>query len=265
MLSAPGNESDFDRYLRKTLGKESTMAPSVAKMRLEWAQLALFAAALLLATGAADAQPPARHGGPPVGPHVGFPPSGRPVHPGPGPVLRPAPPIFHPSPRVHSSGGLHFVFAPPAGHVAIAIGGVTYYRYGGVYYRPYWYDGQWVYRVVTPPIGVDVTASPPAPDRVIINGQVYYRDGSTFYVEAPSPAASKEPTLAPASKEPTLAASSSQYVVVRPPIGAIVERLPEGAKTLRSGSARYYHADGVYYLPIQTGEQTKYVVVEKPN
>lgn len=230
-----------------------------------WAVAAATAATLSLISDAAFARgpggrPPGRHG-----PHAVRPPAHvvrhgpvtvvRPpvkiVRPGPV-VVRPAPP----SPALVAARALHYLLAPPVGHVVVRVGGVTYYRHGHVYYRPTWYDGRWVYVEVAPPVGVTVVNLPPSPDRVVINGQVYYRAGSTFYVESTDPPA-------PAAATP-VTPPQPQYVVTRPPIGAVLDALPAGASALPSGGTTYFQAEGAYYLPIQAGEGTKYVVVNKP-
>jgi len=230
-----------------------------------WAVAAVTAATLSLFPDAAfarepDRGPPDRHGrrvvGPPAhayrhGPATVVRPPVKIVRPGPV-VVRPAPP----SPALVAARALHYLLAPPAGHVAVRVGGVTYYRHGHVFYRPTWHDGRWVYLEVAPPVGVTVVDLPPSPNRVVINGQVYYRAGSTFYVERTDPPA---PSVATPVMPP-----QPQYLVTRPPIGAVLDALPAGAAALPSGSTTYFQADGVYYLPIQAGEGTKYVVVDKP-
>ena len=202
-----------------------------------------------------------------------------------------------------------YLLAPPLGHVVLSFGGISYYRYGYLYYRPYWYDNQWVYLEVAPPAGLVVTQLPASPERVVINGQVYYRSGTTFYVEKPTVVATApvEPALAaiepvvttpaaaapaeivpapvavvpaaegsPADTAPSItqapAGSTSPgpeavvpgYVVTKPPIGALIESIPPGAKTVTSGGVTYFHADDVYYLPITVSGKTQYVVVQKP-
>ncbi|MBN1908663.1 MAG: hypothetical protein JW818_02900 [Pirellulales bacterium] len=224
---------------------------------------AILAAVLMLGPGSGESLAQHRsHGGPS---HGGpRPPVSRPApRPAPHHAVRPAP---RPAPRVHVDGGLRFVLAPPSGYVTVSIGGTKYYRHGGVYYRPHWYDGRWVYYVVSPPVGVVVTTLPPAPERVVINGHVYYRDGATFYVQQSAPPP-PQPSAVESEREalpiPT-ASSTSQYVVVRPPIGATVDKLPDGASSQNVGGAQYFQAEGIYYLPVVVGEQTKYIVVEKP-
>ncbi len=210
----------------------------------------LAAATGVLSPSTADAQPPHRRS--PAPRHVA--PAVR--HPAPPKVVRPGP-----SPIAALARTVNYLLAPPKGHVVVTVGGVRYYRHGGLYYRPVWRDGRWVYVTVAPPAGVVVTTLPPAPERVVINGHVYYRDGSTFYTQSSSPAAPVtvvESSPAPATTEP-------QYVVTRPPVGALVEQLPATATPVVSGSTTYFQSDGVHYLPIQVGEQTKYVVVDKPN
>jgi len=170
-------------------------------------------------------------------------------------VVRPAP---HPSPAAAIARRVSYLLAPPVGHVVVRLGDVTYYRYGHSYYRPYWHEGRWVYVSVAPPTGVTVTSLPPTPDRVVINGQVYYRDGATFYVEKTSPTAADTTTIDGVAPQP-------QYAVTKAPVGAVVDQPPKDAISVQANGTNYFHADGIYYLPIQVGEATRYVIVDKPN
>ncbi|MBN2294661.1 MAG: hypothetical protein JXM70_19690 [Pirellulales bacterium] len=164
---------------------------------------------------------------------------------------------------------MRFVLSPPVGYTVISFGGIPYYYHAGFYYRPYWYEDRWVYRVVTLPVGLTVVTLPTTPDRVVINGQVYYRDGSTYFVEntpaVVSSATGADSQMQTQSQSQSQAQFQPQYKVVKPPIGAIVETLPEGAVEQKSNNSRYFLADDIYYLPIQIGEKAQYVVVEKPN
>ncbi len=116
-------------------------------------------------------------------------------------------------------------------------------------------DDRWVY-VETVPAGVTVVSLPENPERVVINGEVYYRSGSTFYVEKP---------VVQKPKDAEVAIAPAEYRSVKPPIGAMVDSLPEGAAPKKKNSVTYYRADDVYYLPIHVGEAEKYVVVAKPD
>jgi hypothetical protein len=112
-------------------------------------------------------------------------------------------------------GDFHFLLAPPSSYVVISFGGVNYYRCGYVYYRPYWYDDRWVYVEVPPPAGMVVTQLPPSPDRVVINGQMYYRSGTTFYLAQPAAgptAAMAAPVEMSASTNATPATTSAAQV-----------------------------------------------------
>lgn len=199
----------------------------------------------------AHGRPPARHS-----------PRGRSVVP-PTRVVRPAPavrvikPAPFPSPAAAIARSVSYLLAPPVGHVVVRLGDVTYYRYGHSYYRPYWHGGRWVYVSVAPPIGVPLSSLPPTPDRVVINGQVYYRHGATFYVEKTIPTAAETTTMDGVAPQP-------QYVVTKAPVGAVVAQLPKDAISVQTNGTNYFHADGIYYLPIRVGEDTKYVVVDKP-
>ncbi|MCG8584106.1 MAG: DUF6515 family protein [Pirellulales bacterium] len=172
--------------------------------------------------------------------------------------MRPAP---KPSPAAAIARTARYLIAPPKGHVVITLGGVNYFRYGHVYYRRVVHQGRWVYVEIAPPVGIVVTQLPPSPDRVVINGQVYYRSGTTFYARSPSSA-----ETASTETLPTHSTSGSiKYVVTRPPVGAVVSALPQGSEALQAGPTTYFKSGGSYYLPIQVGMTRQFVVVEKPN
>ena len=178
----------------------------------------------------------------------------------PGP-FRPTP---YYSPIADLTRAVTYLLAPPADCVIVAVDGVSYYRHGHVYYRRLWHNDRWVYMEVAPPVRVAVTTVPPTPERVVVNGQVYYRDGTTYYTIPPTPApVAATPTMAATSTTP--APAQPQYVATKPPIGALLKNLPSGATAVTSGSTTYFQANGVYYLPIRMGESTQYVVVDKPN
>jgi len=207
-----------------------------------FANAALFVS-LLLAAGEGRAGPPR---GRPGGHRVGGPAIRLTLPPPPVRVVRPV----RPAPAL----SLSFLLAPPSGHVVLSVAGTTYYRHSHVYYRRAWHGGRWVYMRVAPPVGVIVASLPPTPDRVVINGQVYYRDGATYYVEQRPQAAAANSTLP----------SSPQYMVTKPPVGAVVEQLPSGAETVTGGGTTYHRVGDVYYLAINAGGVTKYVVVAEP-
>jgi len=161
------------------------------------------------------------------------------------------------SPKLPLARTLHYLLAPPPGYVVVTWGGVEYYRHRHVYYRRVLREGQSVYVQVSPPVGLTVTNLPPEPDRIVINGQVYYRHGAMFYTQTPAPSPTAAVTGTPAAVQP-------QYVVAKPPIGALVEELPSGASIVTSDGTTHFRADGVYYLPIHMSGKTRYVVVAPP-
>ena len=182
---------------------------------------------------------------------------------------------------------VRYLLAPPPGYVVVTYNGMQYYRHGHVYYRQIWRDGRWVYMEVAPPPGVIVTTLPPSPEKVYINGQVYYRDNGTYYIEAPAAATSTTTVVVPnsttaqtttnantnttivvnpgtseSSNTPTTA--TKQFVVTKPPVGAVLDRLPDGATAFDVGGVTYFKSGDLHYLPISVGDGTKYVVVEPP-
>lgn len=121
----------------------------------------LFAGALL--AGAAVAAQ--AHVGVSVGVNVGV------------PVYGPPPPVYYGPPVVYAPAYGTVATALPSGAVSVTIGGGRYWRYGGVWYRPY--GPRWV--VVAPPPTVVQTVvaeapqpqAPSRPDPIIYprNGQ----------------------------------------------------------------------------------------------
>ena len=80
----------------------------------------------------------------------------------------------------HPHFGLHVSFIPD-GFVTVAVGGMRYYYYDGLYYNQI--GGEYV--VINPPIGAVVRSVPPDYRPVVINGVTYYADSDTYYVYTP--------------------------------------------------------------------------------
>lgn len=97
--------------------------------------------------------------------------------------------LFRPGPPWARHG--HAVSRLPAGHRTVWVGGVRYFYYGGVFYRP----APTGFVVVAAPIGAVVVSVPPGYTSVWIGGvqyflynDVYYRKVPTGYVVVAPPA-----------------------------------------------------------------------------
>ena len=74
---------------------------------------------------------------------------------------------------------------------------------------------------------------------------MYYQYGATFYT-------------------PVVVGPDTTYVVARPPVGAVFDAPPPGSAPVSVEGVSYYALDGVYFLPINLGTVSKYVIVARP-
>lgn len=146
----------------------------------------------------------------------------------------------------HGPHGYHVVRAPLGARIRelpprcsrIYIGGLWYWRYGDVYYRPY-NDG---YVVVETPVVVNNTPPPPAPapvqEQTVWVGQTefVYKDGQFFRKTADG------------------------LVWVEPPAGAVTKALPADATSVWYQGNEYFECDEVYFHKTPDG----YEVVKAP-
>ena len=95
----------------------------------------------------------------------------------------------------------YVVDAPPRGYHIVRHGGVPYYYYGGIWYRP---SGP-RFVVVIPPIGVVVPVLPPFYTTIWVGGAPYYYADGTYYAWR---------------------AQDNGYAVVAPPAESDVTTLP---------------------------------------
>ncbi len=92
--------------------------------------------------------------------------------------------------HVRANKNVKIVKVLPAGHTTLQLGGVSYYRFGGVYYRPY----RGAFQIVTAPVGLSVTTLPNKHRLVRVNKQryfvaegVYYRKSGKRYIVVKKP------------------------------------------------------------------------------
>jgi len=141
----------------------------------------------------------------------------------------------------------HYGYGPYRGqrvvHIAgpriiLPYGGIHFHYSNGYYYRPY---GGY-FRVVAPPIGININILPRGYRRVYVGSVPYYYYGGTYYRPGPS----------------------RNYEVVDAPLGASVPELPNGAKVVVINDQKYYELDGTYYKEeIRDNDEIWYTVAGK--
>lgn len=141
----------------------------------------------------------------------------------------------------------HYGYGPYRGqrvvHIAgprmiVPYGGISFHYSNGYYYRPY---GGY-FRVVAPPIGININILPRGYRRIYVRDVPYYYYGGTYYRPGPS----------------------RNYEVVDAPLGASVPELPNGAKVVVINDQKYYELDGTYYKEeIKDNDEIWYTVVGK--
>ncbi len=112
----------------------------------------------------------------------------------------------------------------------------SYYYRDGIYYR--FHNNQ--YMIHHPHVGFRVS-SIPSYRTVWVNGVSYYYYYGTFY---------------------SYMAPSREYVVVAPPVGAIVESIPEGYEKIDINGNTYYTVGGVQYKAVIFNGEIWYEVIK---
>lgn len=108
--------------------------------------------------------------------------------------------------------------------------------YGGGYHVPPGWG--WVGLTTGLIIGAAVAQPPPYYDTIYVGGSDYIYSDGVF-----------------------LEPSGSEYVVVAPPVGAVVNYLPQGCTTTQTTGGTYYNCSGIYYQPVFQNGATVYQVV----
>lgn len=114
--------------------------------------------------------------------------------------------------------------------------GVDYYFKNGIFYR--YNSGNYI--VSRPPIGIRV-ATIPTPRVVWVNNVKYYYYYGTFYNHV---------TI------------TNEYEVIKPPLGAIVESIPDGYEKIEIDGNTYYVVDGVQYKAVVYEGEIWYEVIK---
>lgn len=135
-------------------------------------------------------------------------------------------------------------YYPPRTHVSIGSGYNPYYNYRPVtrpriYYRPA-YRLPYRYSHYGPAFGVRINVLPFGYSRFFIgNDPFYYYDGIYYRPY-----------------------KSGGYQVAQPPLGAIVKKLPSGAKTTVIDGQKYYELGGTFYQErVTSNNKLRYEVV----
>lgn len=128
----------------------------------------------------------------------------------------------------------------PRGARVIRFNGNVYNFHKGVYYRPHGRK----YIIARPPIGLRLGFLPPYYFSLNIGMHPYFYYYGTFY--------------APVSGD------TKQYEVVEPPIGALVDQLPNDCEEVVINGTTYYKVDNTYYkVVLDQDNSEKYEVVGK--
>ncbi len=120
----------------------------------------------------------------------------------------------------------------PFGFLTLAIGGVPFYYYDGIYYQPAG-DG---YDEVYPPVGAAIPEPPDGAIAIDAGGQTYYYAAGAFYLQQPD----------------------GTYALVPAPMGVIVPDLPPDAVQVNISGTTAYQFNNVYYEPVFVNGVTQY-------
>ena len=93
-----------------------------------------------------------------------------------------------------------------------------------------------------------ITTLPAQVTNVYVGGEEYGYSNGAYYDVQPPKEEGGDPT----------------FEVVKPPVGATVPSLPDGATQETINGAPYYGYAGTYYKPFYSGSDVVYMVVEKP-
>lgn len=139
---------------------------------------------------------------------------------------------------VHPRRPRRVVKVVPAGAAVIHHRNVKYHYHGGIYYRLH--KGQYI--VVPPARGLRVRVLPPSHVRIVVGpGAVFYCAGIFYNL---------------------LEGTEDEYEVIEPPVGAVVQELPEDAEEVMVDGESYYEYDGALYKKVSTDDGEGYEVAE---
>jgi len=167
--------------------------------------------------------------------------------------------------------GVHFhagatVARLPNGSVAYHYHGSAYHYGGGVFYRR---SGSG-YVTCLPPYGIVVPILPPACQTVYVDNSSYYYANGSYYQQTDQPADTSDSDGSSTDDSGyagsgSASGSGQNYQVVKPPLGATVNQLPEGATETTVDGNKVYVYEGTYYRPFYSGSTVVYQVVAPPN
>lgn len=164
------------------------------------------------------------------------------------------PPHYYPVVHYYPPYAYRPPFAYVHPYVTISYGGIPYYYQGGYFYRPYGSVVQFVY----PPIGIQIATLPPGYFSFYMGPNPFFYFNGIFYQPIPPLNNYNNNNNNNNNSEN----DHTEYKVVKPPLGAVVNKLPSGAKVKVIDGQKYYELNGTFYQE-QMDENNKlsYVVV----
>jgi hypothetical protein len=133
----------------------------------------------------------------------------------------------------------------PPRYETVYVSSTTYYYANGAYYVAAPAGG---YQVAPAPVGVTIVNPPAQVVNVTVNEQNYGYANGAYYDVIPPEEEGGEPT----------------YEVIEPPMGAMVDSLPEGSTSTTVDGTAYFIYNDTYYRPFYSGSDVVYRVVEDP-
>ncbi len=119
----------------------------------------------------------------------------------------------------------------------VSYGNVKYKCHNGYYYEPW--NGH--FRRIPPPFGMRTRWLPRHHYNFIFHECVYFYCCNVFYIYIED---------------------DDEYVIVRPPIGALVDSIPEYSEQLIIEGETYYIADGIQYKAVMVNDEIWYKVIK---
>ena len=166
------------------------------------------------------------------------------------------PHYYPPPPHYYYPYRPPFVYAHP--YVTVSYGGVPYYYQMGCFYRP----GP-VVQFVYPPVGITIGTLPPGYFSFFMGPTpLFYFNGIFYQPVPPLNNNNYNNNNNNGNNNNNSENDHTEYKVVKPPLGAVVNKLPSGAKVKVIDGQKYYDYNGTFYQE-QMDENNKlsYVVV----
>jgi hypothetical protein len=162
----------------------------------------------------------------------------------------------------------HRIYSLPIGYRLIRVGYRDYYYYDGIYYRPYWDGGYYICR---PPLGTVIASTlfDVAMTTIAINTirneieraryaaelSSYYAAQNANYTLRTSDDYYNTNLVSQAGQDyyyqdgVFYTLQNGEYRVIEPPIGALVEEIPEDYDEIELGGKTYYQVEDTLYKP----------------